>query len=97
MGGSLARIYRSLVPRAVGDLDRYSSRSLFFPAPHPRVHLASSLSLREIWVATISIDKGSDIAPMPPTVDSPRKCDGYRDFLGWVFSFTISMNSLVSY
>ena len=83
MGGSLARIYRGLVPRAVGDLEaRHSSRSLYFPAPHPKLHLAPSLSLREISVATISIDKGSDIAPMPPTVDSPRKCDGYRDFLG---------------
>ena len=46
-------------------------------------------------MATISTDKGSDIPPMPPTVDLPRKCDGKKELLGW--GFLVSRISMYRY
>ena len=45
-------------------------------------------------MATIPSDKGSDIAPTPPPVDSCKKWTRRKELLGWCFGSRISLYSL---
>ena len=92
VGPEATRMYRSVELPGVGDFEaRHTSRShlqarysvLCFPTRQPNFHIAPSLSSRDILVAMISSDKGNDIPPAPPPVDLCRKCDGWKESLGW--------------
>ena len=44
---------------------------------------------------SLASDKGSDIPPMPPTVDLRKKCLGKEGIARMVFGFLTSLYSLV--
>ena len=67
-----------------------------FPPTTPKSHIGPLLSLRNILVATILSDKGSDIPPTPPTVDLRKKWNRMKERIARiVFGFLISLYSLV--
>ena len=60
-----------------------TARILCFSHPPPLGLILRPHCHRDISVATIPSDKGSDIAPTPPPVDSCRKWTRRKELLGW--------------
>lgn len=105
-------IYDYRTPRELGFEARYNLGSDLQPLQlkffvirraTPDLHSAFGLRPPDTSVATTPRSKGSDISPMPPAVDSRKKCDGGRHcqdsvwFLTFLYSLVFHCVSHISY